>query len=594
MPGELLERLTGRVTFVVGKGGVGKTTVSGALALALADRGTSTHLLSTDPAHSLGDLFDRSLAGDPEPSPCTERLILEELDAARLAQDRLGTLVPGLRELIDRGTYLDMDDAEALLDVSLPGLDEIGGALRVAELSEPRLVVDTAPTGHMLRLLDTPDVVRSWLDVFDAMAGKADAVASALVGESVRLSVERELETLSEEMARFEDAVAEADFVVVTGSGVVEEAETRRLVEALEGRDLRVAATVAIDRGRAAADVLLPYRPALAGCDGLRSWWSADRTVGGAPTTAGPGSAHRAADRMTDPMADPGADGVEGAGDTAEGAFPELDRELVVFAGKGGVGKSTCAAATAVRLAESGPVLLLGADPAGSLHDVLDGAVVPGLDVREVDGGAELDRLRQLYRAEVERAFAAVGLDGAARLDRAVIDSLWQLAPPGVDELMGVSRLAEEVDAGTRVVLDTAPTGHFLRLMAMPELALDWVRRIMRILLKYRAAGELDAPAGQLLRFARRFRALREHLTDETRTALVVVTLDEPLVRAETERLMDRLEGLGLWPAGLVINRATGSVEPRPGVPTWRVPEVAEPTGPSALQQFTRAWERVS
>ncbi len=576
MGGELLGRLTGRITFVVGKGGVGKTTVSGGLALALSDAGTATHLVSTDPAHSLGDLFGRSLGADPEPSPCGGTLTLEELDAPRLAESRMAAMAPGLRELIDRGTYLDTDDADGLLAAALPGLDEIGGALRIVELIGTRLVVDTAPTGHLMRLLDTPGVVRSWLDVFDAMAGKADTVASALVGQQVRLSVESELETLAAEMAAFEEAVGAADFVVVTGGGEVERAETVRLLEALASRDLHVAATVAVDRGRPRADLVLPYHSGLTGCRALREWWS------------GSGRGRASTERPSR--------GRGSAGAAASGARfpPEIERELIVFAGKGGVGKSTCASATAVRLAAEGPVLLMSSDPAGSLFDVLDGSVVPGLTVRELDAAPELDRLRSHYREEVERAFAAIGLDRAARLDRAVVESLWQLAPPGLDELLSVSRLAEEVETGTRVVLDSAPTGHFLRLVAMPGLAMDWLRRIMRILLKYGAIGDLDAPAEQLLRFARRFRTLRERLMDPARTALVVVTLDEALARAETGRLVERIRSLGLPLTGVLVNRANGPVEPRPDTATWRAPEVEEPKGATALTEFTRAWERVA
>lgn len=581
MPAELLERLTGRVTFVVGKGGVGKTTVAGAIAVALVDSGTPTHLLSTDPAHSLGDLFGRNLGADPQPSPCGEQLTLEELDAAELVERRLQALVPGLKEVIDRGTYLDVNDADSLLEASLPGLDEIGGALRIAELSAPRLVVDTAPTGHLLRLLDTPAVVASWLDVFEAMAGKADAVASALVGQEVRLSVEADLATLGDQMSSFEEVSGAADFVVVTAAGAVVAAETRRLAEALGSRGLRVAATVAIDRAGADAEILVPYRPALAGCAALRSLWTGGSQS--SPSTEVEATEVEATEvEVTAPSR---------RGDA--GLPPELDRELIVFAGKGGVGKSTCAAATAVRLAERDRVLLMSADPAGSLHDILAGDTFADLEVRELEGEAALERLRSLYRAEVERAFAAIGLAGTARLDRAVIESLWQLAPPGLDELMSVSRLAEEVESGSRVVLDSAPTGHFLRLVAMPELALDWVRRIMRILLKYSAMGDLDAPAEQLLRFARQFRTLRERLVDGDRTALVVVTLDEPMAWAETDRLVARLRTLGLPLSGVLVNRTTGPVAARPGGTTWRAPEVEEPKGVAALQQFTRVWERV-
>jgi arsenite/tail-anchored protein-transporting ATPase len=201
VPG-LLERLGRPTTFVVGKGGVGKTTTAGALALALADSGQATHLLSTDPAHSVGDLFQQPAGPEPVPSRCTGHLILEEVDAEGLARERLTSLRPALLEVIDRGTYLDAEDAASLLSGALPGLDEIGAALRIIALArtEARLVVDTAPTGHTLRMLDSESVVHGWLAVFEAMVAKAEAVASALLGQQVRLHAETELRALAEDM----------------------------------------------------------------------------------------------------------------------------------------------------------------------------------------------------------------------------------------------------------------------------------------------------------------------------------------------------------------------------------------------------------
>lgn len=564
----LLDRLERRVIFVVGKGGVGKTTTAGGIALALADRGADVRLLSTDPAHSLADLFDtgQGIAGA---SPCTDRLTLEELDAAAHVGARLQALEPALRELIERGTYLDLEDAESLLAGTIPGLDEIGAALRIDALARDvgRLVVDTAPTGHTLRMLDSPDVLEGWARVFDAMAAKADAVASALVGAAVRFSGEQALDDLVRDARGFGEVAREADFVVVTGPGAVVRAETDRLVRALADRGCRVAATVAVERPGAEADILLPLRPGLVGCAPLRRW-----------IAGGPGS----------PAARDAGLGVGGA--VASDVMAVLDRELVVFAGKGGVGKTTSAAAAALLLAREGRVLLTGADPAGSLHDVLPDPP-PGLEVRELDADRELERFRAVYRDEVERAFAAVGLEGAARLDRHVVESLWGLAPPGIDEIIAVSRLAAEeagaeedgdgtVAAATRrrIVLDTAPTGHFLRLIGMPALTRDWVHRLMRILLKYRAMGGLDAPAGPLLRFARRMRALQERLSDPSRTAIILVTLDEPIVRAETRRLHERLRGMDLQPAAILLNRRVAP----------------EPVGAERLRGFAAAWERIA
>ena len=580
MSAAAFEQLGRRATFVVGKGGVGKTTTAGALAIALADAGTEVHLLSTDPAHSLSDLFDRPIGGEPVSDVCSPNLTVEELDAERVVEQRFGSLAPALQDLIERGTYLDAEDAESLLDAALPGLDELGAALRIAALAraERRLIVDTAPTGHTLRLLDMPGVLRSWAAAFDAMADKADVVASALLRQSVRLDAEEQLARLVEEADQFAAFVREADFLVVTGPGAVVAAETDRLVRTLQDREHAVAGTIAAARPGSSADHYLPWAgaEAAAGCDVLRSLWR----PAPAPVDSDGGSGPEAPARPLGPAAD-------------EDVPTALDRELVVFTGKGGVGKSTCAAALAVRLAREGPVRLFGADPAGSLDDVLPGGRPEGLEVLQVDAESELNRLQALYRQEVEDVFRAVGLDHAAGMDREVMESLWDLAPPGVDELMAVSRLAAEAPSATRLVLDTAPTGHFLRLVAMPELALEWVHRILRILLKYRALGALDAPAEHLIRFAKRFRGLRDRLTDSSRTAIVAVTLDEPMVRAETRRLVDRLHELQLPLGAVVVNRSRGRTSDWE-VPVFHAPEVAEPRGEQPLESFFRSWRRSS
>jgi arsenite/tail-anchored protein-transporting ATPase len=581
--GGLLARLAAPTTFVVGKGGVGKTTTAGALALALADAGQPTHLVSTDPAHSVGDLFRQPVHRDGSVSRCCGALRLEELDAEEVARVRLAGFDPALRDLIDRGTYLDLEDAETLLGGVIPGLYEIGAALRIAELagSGVRLVVDTAPTGHTLRLLDAEPTARRWLEALEAMAAKADAVAIALVGRAPPLPGEAVIRELDDALVAFSAAVRKADFLIVTGPGAVVAAETRRLRNELERRGLRTAATVAVARPGAEADALLPFRPGLADCEPLRSWWR-DGT-GASPAVAGatvPATAS-ARERL------------------GPGPLPGfLDRELLVVAGKGGVGKTTTAAALAVRLARDGPVVALGADPAGSLADVI-GAAVPGLRIEESDAMAELDRLRHRYRIETEQAFVAAGLHGGASLDEAVVRSLLGATPPGLDELVAVGRLLQDTPRGARVVLDTAPTGHFLRLLAMPGEALDWTHRLMRVLLKYQALRGLDALAESLLRLARRLRGLRERLADPARTAILVVTLDEPVVAAETERLIGQLRGMHLTPAAVLVNHAAGgrgfeAPEYVAELPVFALPTVPEPTGAAALLSFIDSWERVA
>jgi anion-transporting ArsA/GET3 family ATPase len=286
-----------------------------------------------------------------------------------------------------------------------------------------------------------------------------------------------------------------------------------------------------------------------------------------------------------------------------------LDLQLLVFAGKGGVGKSTCAAAVAVALAESRSVLLCSTDPAGSLEDVLgDGALGggsagPRLRAVQVDAAAEAARLGAEWRNHVTEAMERIGLSEAATLDRRVIERLRDMAPPGIDELAALAALLDAAPAAETVVLDPPPTGHFLRLLTMPQVALDWSRQLMRILVKYHAGGVAGGVAEALLRTARELRALQERLRDPLCAGVVVVTTAEPMVQAETGRLVGRLRQAGVPVAAVLLNRAGDAHAAahealrqgdRPGAgdaPLLAAPEVAEPGGsPAALREFMHEW----
>jgi arsenite-transporting ATPase len=260
-----------------------------------------------------------------------------------------------------------------------------------------------------------------------------------------------------------------------------------------------------------------------------------------------------------------------------------------------------------VGLAEHRPVVLRGTDPAGSLADVL-GAPVPrahpgahvgtqigALRAREVESGTAFAEFRDRYRADVEQAFQRLGATDGLALDRRVVSSLLDLAPPGADELFALLALIDEAGPNARLVVDAAPTGHLLRLLEMPALALDWTRQLMRLLLKYRAVLGLDAFAERLLEFAKQLKDLNLRLHDPARTAVVVVTLAGPLVAAETGRLERRLAAGGVPIVATLLNRATGSdpVERGAGDAAPRIfaPLIRpSPIGPAALGSFYRSW----
>jgi arsenite/tail-anchored protein-transporting ATPase len=278
-----------------------------------------------------------------------------------------------------------------------------------------------------------------------------------------------------------------------------------------------------------------------------------------------------------------------------------LPLQLLLFAGKGGVGKTTCAAAAALALSRSRDVLLCSTDPAGSLDDVLGTAAVAAghaggrLRVVQVEAEVHAQQLRAAYRAEVGDALERIGLSGNAALDRRVIDELWALAPPGIDEFAALAALLDAGDTQEVVVLDPAPTGHFLRLLTMPQLALDWTRQLMRVIVKYRASRVAGEAAETLLRVARALRTLQERLRAAERTGVFVVTVSEPMVRAETDRLVAALDDGAVPVVARIVNRQPVHVAGggRRDAPVILAPAVAAPVGADALHAFIEEWRLI-
>jgi len=262
-------------------------------------------------------------------------------------------------------------------------------------------------------------------------------------------------------------------------------------------------------------------------------------------------------------------------------------RRLLLFGGKGGVGKSSCASAAALALVARDPgrrVLLLSTDPAHSLGDVLGIPIgdeereVPGtsghLVARELDAGRAFARRRARYRDAVDALFD--GLLGGSRFDvafdRVVVRQLIDLAPPGLDELFAILAIIEALRPGAPaavgmlddlVILDTAPTGHALRLLELPAAALQWVHALLAILLKYRKVIGLGELAADLVEVARDLRELGALLHDPLRTAFIAVTRPAELPRLETGRLLRRLAELDVHVPAVIVNRVTRGSCPR-------------------------------
>jgi len=304
---------------------------------------------------------------------------------------------------------------------------------------------------------------------------------------------------------------------------------------------------------------------------------------------------------------------------------------LLVFAGKGGVGKTTCAAATALRLAARDPhrrILLISTDPAHSLGDVLGTSVgdmpVPiagarNVHAREVDAPRALASRRAEIEAAIQEIAASAGVGAAGASAAEILD----LAPPGIDELLGMLSIIEPLGGSgdsqyDLVIVDTAPTGHALRLLELPDAAHEWVQMLMRLLLKYRHLVRPGRLAADLVALSQSIRRLKELLGNHAFTRCVVVTRAAALPRVETERLLVRLRRIGLSVAAVVANAltTTGGVCPwcrqiesaerqeldwivrnaRRGAsrPVLVTPLIAPPPrGPVGLESWARTWRSV-
>jgi arsenite-transporting ATPase len=246
----------------------------------------------------------------------------------------------------------------------------------------------------------------------------------------------------------------------------------------------------------------------------------------------------------------------------------------LLFGGKGGVGKSTCAAAAALHLAATKRVLLLSTDPAHSLGDVLGAAfdnqprrapgAPAGLLVREIDAASEMDRFRRKYVDAVDEAFARIARTAAG--DQAAFRDLIDLAPPGIDEVIAIADVAEAITEGKGnydvIVTDTAPTGHALRLLQTPAVLREWTQALMAILLKYREIVGAGTLAALLVQLSRRLRGLQDILRDPTQARFVIVTRAAALPIAESTDLIASLHALGITVGAVLVN-AVGAGECR-------------------------------
>ena len=527
--------------FFTGKGGVGKTSLACATAVALADSGRRVLLVSTDPASNLTDVLGAPVgpaAADVASVPGLRALNVDPEAAAHAYRERVVGPVRGVLPA----------EAVSRIEESLSGActTEIAAFDRFAAMLAGEgeavgmdvVVFDTAPTGHTLRLLELP---AAWSGFIDDNPGGASCL-----GPSSGLETQRDRYHAATRALR--DA-AQTTLVLVARpepSALAEAARSAAELLALGVANQRLVVNgtfraadpsdvlaAAIERQADAALRDLP--PALAALPvetvALRAHnligLSALRALVAEPST------HEA------PAAAPEAPALPDAARDLSDLVDEIEasgKGLVLVMGKGGVGKTTVAAAVAVELAARGhDVHLTTTDPAAHLGDALGGDVPHTLTVTRIDPHAETRR----YTERALRTKGATLDDDARRLLEE------DLRSPCTEEVAVFHAFSRAVGSAARgfVVMDTAPTGHTLLLL---DTAGSYHREVLR-------STSLDPE---------RVTTPLMRLQDPAFTRVLIVTLAEPTPVREAAALQADLRRAGIEPFAWVVNRSLAAARP--------------------------------
>ncbi len=583
-----------RYLFFGGKGGVGKTTSATATALYLLQQSKPNErilLFSTDPAHSLADSLDQLIGNKPTEvaTHSGAKLFAYEMDATAALERFRTKHGKVLAEIAERGTFLDEADINELLTLSLPGLDEVMSLFELSELHRTgkydRIIVDTAPSGHTTRLLRLPLVFTRMVSALDRMSDKHRYIMAQFARRRVLADeADQFLNDLNERLARVTDMLknpSQTSFSLVTIPEALSVRETQRYFELLEREQISVTDLI-VNRveteheacGYCRARVLM-QRPWLAE---LRKSFKkfAIHIVPLLPNEVRGDTALKKFGRLiwTESLAETSRSRILSStrlsSSQSRGYFPMEARKIVIFGGKGGVGKTTAAAAFALALAKKDTkkrILIFSTDPAHSLADSFDELIgelkrniagLANLDGMEIDPGRWFDELKRRYQSWIDELFASLsrGSKLEIRFDREAMRELVELTPPGIDEIAALGSVSELLEGQQydTIVLDSAPTGHLIRFLELPQVALSWVRTFIKLLLKYQHIVHATRIAEELVKMSKSVKRVSALLTDPESCEFVAVAIPERMSLEETVDLRRALVRLKIPMQKLLLN----------------------------------------
>jgi len=524
-----------RFLFFTGKGGVGKTSIACATAIQLADAGKRVLLVSTDPASNVGQVFGITIGNHITAMPAVAHLSALEIDpqgAAQAYRDRIVGPVRGvLPDSIVKGIEEQLSGA---CTTEIAAFDEFTALLtdNTLDAQYEHIVFDTAPTGHTIRLLQLPG---AWSGFLDAGKGDASCLGPLAGLEKQRVQYKAAVDALGNpqrtrlilvsraqpatlrEAARTHAELAaiglSQQYLVINGVFPHNEAGEDPLAQAICARESQAMANIPSDLLSLPTDriELKPFN--LVGLGALRQLLTA---------------VHLPHQFTPNDVAPPSAPSlsvlVEGIAEQGHG--------LVMLMGKGGVGKTTMAAAVAVELAKRGlPVHLTTSDPAAHLADTLQGTL-EHLTVSRIDP----HEVTEQYRRQVlQTKGAKLDAQGRALLEE-------DLRSPCTEEIAVFQAFSRDIrEAGKKfVVMDTAPTGHTLLLLdATGAYHRDIVRQM----------------GGTGVHFSTPMMQLQ----DAKQTKVLIVTLAETTPVLEAAHLQADLRRAGIEPWAWIVNNSVAA-----------------------------------
>ncbi len=243
------------------------------------------------------------------------------------------------------------------------------------------------------------------------------------------------------------------------------------------------------------------------------------------------------------------------------------DLKLIIFGGKGGVGKTCCAIATALALSENFKTLLISTDPAHSLADCLEQQI--GFKVTKVNGISNLSAIEVIADEALSRFLAERQtqlkklFETSTNLDNEDIDEMLSLSIPGIDEVMSFKTIIDFIEKGEfdKYIVDTAPTGHTLRLISSPKLFDEWIKVAARMRWKYRymittfsGTYQNDEVDDFLLGLKKMVKRIEQMLHDYYKCEFIPVCIPEAMAILETGRLMEDLATSGIVSRQIIVN----------------------------------------